>query len=209
VHVEEMLSNQRSRSIVRFRGPLHDIVVQVRPESADATERGESEREIWFLTRAFKQRDPEARRAVTAILRCLGGFLAHDVGAFDSGSPLADALADELLLAARLGYVVARPRVTRSVVVPVDLPEEEVLGPLSEEEKPPAKLTWIEIVLVGDDGVGIADIRYSVKTPDGDERQGRLDARGRALIGSLHEGQCKVSFPDLDEESWEFVTSAA
>jgi hypothetical protein len=63
--------------------------------------------------------------------------------------------------------------------------------------------TWLEIVLVGEDGRGIAAQRYVVTLPGGTPRTGFLDKDGRARLDDLSPGHYQVSFPDLDGEAWQ------
>jgi hypothetical protein len=63
--------------------------------------------------------------------------------------------------------------------------------------------TWLEIVLLGEDGQGVACERYVVVLPDGTPRTGFLDDDGRAHLDELVPGTCQVSFPDLDSEAWQ------
>jgi hypothetical protein len=66
----------------------------------------------------------------------------------------------------------------------------------------PLKTAWIEIVLLGEDGQGIADEAYVLELPDGEVRRGKLDATGRARVDGIAEGTCTVRFPNLDEHAW-------
>jgi len=63
--------------------------------------------------------------------------------------------------------------------------------------------TWIELVLEGEDGVGIPGERYIIELPDGSKRMGRTDASGCVYLDGLPEGDCKLDFPNLDKEAWE------
>jgi len=66
----------------------------------------------------------------------------------------------------------------------------------------PAKPSWIEVSLVDEAGEPVAYERYRVITPDGIVREGFLDARGLARVDGIDPGNCKVTFPNLDKESW-------
>lgn len=71
----------------------------------------------------------------------------------------------------------------------------------SEENKD--KKSWIEIELVDDEGKPIPGEKYRVTLPDGSTlAEGTLDEKGQARVESLDPGSCKVSFPDLDKDSW-------
>lgn len=61
---------------------------------------------------------------------------------------------------------------------------------------------WVELELLDTDGEPLAGERYRVVLPDGEVREGKLDASGRAREESPQAGTCKVSFPDLDQAEW-------
>jgi hypothetical protein len=61
---------------------------------------------------------------------------------------------------------------------------------------------WIEIELVGEDGVGVAGVKYSIVTPDNLTHTGMTDAAGFARLDNIVAGQCKISFPNLDNDAW-------
>ncbi|MEM7155002.1 MAG: hypothetical protein AAF799_19295 [Myxococcota bacterium] len=66
------------------------------------------------------------------------------------------------------------------------------------------ELTWIDIEVVGDDDQPIPNVRYKVFKPDGTLLgQGRVDENGCGGFERIEEGTYTVTFPDLDEESWE------
>jgi hypothetical protein len=62
--------------------------------------------------------------------------------------------------------------------------------------------TWIEIQLVGEDGAGIANEVYEIITPDRQVFRGKTDDDGMARVPDIVAGQCQISFPDRDGESW-------
>lgn len=65
---------------------------------------------------------------------------------------------------------------------------------------------WIELEVVGEDGVGIAGLEYHVELPDGAIARGYLSADGFARIqGVPAGGLAKVRFPELDGEAWRWV----
>jgi type VI secretion system secreted protein VgrG len=64
--------------------------------------------------------------------------------------------------------------------------------------------TWIEIELVDEEGNPVPGERYEVTLPDGQTvARGTLDENGLARIEGIDPGQCKVTFPNLDQEAWE------
>jgi len=76
--------------------------------------------------------------------------------------------------------------------------------PQTEEEKKKKK-SWIEIELVGEDDKPIPGERYRITLPDGSVAKGTLDQNGFARVEGFEKGQCKVCFPDIDENMWEPV----
>ena len=66
----------------------------------------------------------------------------------------------------------------------------------------PPKTSWLEIELVDEHGNPIPHERWEVITGDGDQRSGHLDDKGRAHIEGIKPGNCWVSYPDLDPNSW-------
>jgi type VI secretion system secreted protein VgrG len=72
-----------------------------------------------------------------------------------------------------------------------------------QEKETEKKLSWIEIELVGEDKKPIPGERYRVTLPDQTVDEGTLDDKGHARIEGFEKGDCKITFPDLDEEAWE------
>ena len=84
--------------------------------------------------------------------------------------------------------------------------EIQLLGDGSPSLGPAAPLPWIEIEMLGEDGEPIAGLAYELELPSGQVRQGTLDEDGRAREGGFTtEGECKVKFPELDQDAWELV----
>ena len=65
----------------------------------------------------------------------------------------------------------------------------------------PLKAGWIEIELLGEEDLPVANEKYKVVLPDASERVGKTDARGVARVEGFPLGTCKIVFPDLDERS--------
>jgi len=61
---------------------------------------------------------------------------------------------------------------------------------------------WVEIALVGEDGIGIAGVRYLIVAPDSEEYTGVTDGDGLAKVTNIPAGNSKISFPDLDKDAW-------
>ncbi len=60
------------------------------------------------------------------------------------------------------------------------------------------KMEWIQITLLDETGQPVADEPYSIDLPDGSNRQGQLDAKGRARIDGIPGGNCLVRYPNID-----------
>ncbi len=77
----------------------------------------------------------------------------------------------------------------------------------SSTEEQANKKSWIEIELVGEDDKPISGEKYRLTLPDGSVDEGTLDQNGWARVAGFENGTCKVSFPELDQEAWEFISS--
>jgi hypothetical protein len=63
--------------------------------------------------------------------------------------------------------------------------------------------TWIEVVLLDDQGRPVADEPYRIARPDGSTfRKGKLDGKGRVRITGLPEDAYRVFFDDRDPLWW-------
>ncbi len=86
--------------------------------------------------------------------------------------------------------------------VAVTTGEDAVCDEASEDE---TEKTWIEIKMVDEDDNPVTSERYQVELPDGSVASGSLNEEGIARIERIEEGDCKVSFPDLDKGAWEKI----
>lgn len=86
----------------------------------------------------------------------------------------------------------------------VEPPPEETEIPLPPKE---AEKTWIEILLVDDSNPPkpVPYRRYEIELPDGSVLRGTLDGGGMARITDIDPGNCKVTFPDFDENLWKRI----
>jgi hypothetical protein len=80
----------------------------------------------------------------------------------------------------------------------------------SEEEKAPVEpeKTWVEIVLVDDQGKPVPGAKYVLELPDGTEKKGTLGDDGKAKVDGVVPGTCKISFPDIEASAIEPAQSA-
>ncbi|MCP3163442.1 carboxypeptidase-like regulatory domain-containing protein [Myxococcus qinghaiensis] len=89
---------------------------------------------------------------------------------------------------------VARPR---SVPAPwTPQPENQ------DEEAVVEEMTWLAIELKDEAGKPVRNARYVVSLPDGSTREGTLNANGYARVEGVNPGECQVTFPELDGQSW-------
>ena len=92
-----------------------------------------------------------------------------------------------------------------------DIRPKEVKEPTNQVHKFQMKgkphLHWIEIELLGEDGKPIPNEKYKMTLPDGSEKEGTLDQNGWARVEGSVNGDCEITFPELDKTSWEFVNT--
>jgi hypothetical protein len=80
----------------------------------------------------------------------------------------------------------------------------KTMGASRPVEKPKEKKAWIEIILVDMKGKPIPNVRYKITPPGGGAPQeGRLNEHGQAGYYNIEPGECKITFPDLDKDTWE------
>jgi len=70
------------------------------------------------------------------------------------------------------------------------------------EPKPDPERTFVHIKLLDDEGNPVPGVRYSVLLPDGATREGTLNSAGEARVEYVTPGECKVTFPDLEDSEW-------
>jgi uncharacterized Zn-binding protein involved in type VI secretion len=64
------------------------------------------------------------------------------------------------------------------------------------------KKVWVEIELLDQDGKPVPNEPYRIELPDSTPTEGSTDDRGRARVDGIDPGNCKISFPSLDQRSW-------
>jgi hypothetical protein len=110
-------------------------------------------------------------------------------------------LAREALSAGSLVLVPhVRPRRPIATVLTEAPPKLVELAPNEPEVKPRHTL---ELHLVDAKGEPVPGEDYRVELPDGRVVEGRLDARGVALVTGIEgSGTCRVNFPRWDKDAW-------
>lgn len=69
---------------------------------------------------------------------------------------------------------------------------------------------WISIELRDDTGRPVANEPYEIKVPgESSPRTGTLNQKGRARLDGIDEGQCEVSFPQIDGREWSKIATKA
>ena len=66
---------------------------------------------------------------------------------------------------------------------------------------------WVEVELIGEDDSPIAGESCKITLPDGSTENGVTNLKGVARIPTkgFPSGMCRVSFPNLDDNSWEVI----
>jgi hypothetical protein len=75
--------------------------------------------------------------------------------------------------------------------------------PPQTQEEMEAKRGWIEIMLVDEEDNPVPGEVYRITLPDDTVAEGTLDENGFARVNGIVPGNCKVTFPQRDEEAWE------
>lgn len=70
-----------------------------------------------------------------------------------------------------------------------------------ESEKEEKETTFVAIKLSDEKGNAVVGERYEVELPDGSVSSGTLDIDGTAKVEGFEAGQCKVRFPNLEDDS--------
>jgi len=76
------------------------------------------------------------------------------------------------------------------------------VGPTKYEFKLVAVGAWLELQLLDDRGLPVADERYVARLADGTLREGRLDAAGFARLEGIPDGPVEVRYPDRAPAEW-------
>jgi hypothetical protein len=74
------------------------------------------------------------------------------------------------------------------------------VGPV--EPCPQDRAHWIEIQLLDEEEMPVANEEYVVTLTDGSTVRGYLDAEGCARFAVNDPGNCKVMFPRIDSTAW-------
>jgi hypothetical protein len=64
------------------------------------------------------------------------------------------------------------------------------------------KTSWIAISLVDLEGNPVPDVKYRIHTPDNVIIEGHLGKTGTARATGIEPGACRVSFPELPDDTW-------
>jgi type VI secretion system secreted protein VgrG len=65
--------------------------------------------------------------------------------------------------------------------------------------------SWIEIEMVGEDNKPIPGEKYKITLPDGTTAEGTLDDKGFARVDGIDQGNCQITFPNLDQDAWQRI----
>lgn len=83
------------------------------------------------------------------------------------------------------------------------VPMQPFTPPASPEEWEGKELSWIEVELVGEDDKPITGELCEITVPDGRVYKSSTDHKGLVKVTGFEPGQCKITFPRLDQDAWE------
>jgi hypothetical protein len=66
----------------------------------------------------------------------------------------------------------------------------------------PCPVVWIEIELLYEDKQPVSGEEYRIQLADGKIIEGTLNSKGFARHEGIVQGDCKISFPKLDPDTW-------
>lgn len=138
-----------------------------------------------------------AARTLYAMYEALGGGSSLGLSGPERGR-YEQRLKQRLAEAFTHGELVAL-EVERPVLV---APQWDEPVPQKPTEAPVPEPTWLAIELKDAEGRPVPHARYVVTLPDGSTREGTLNKNGHARVDGVNPGQCQVSFPELEEQSW-------
>jgi hypothetical protein len=192
------------------RGTFGDLVIELDHDVPIQTaDREASLRELRLLLFDFRSRRSEVRRVVLGMHARVSMQVAASPGTDRDPSPARlEAIADELLFAARAGRLTVRRRERRPIAVPVDDAFDEAIGPLPEDEDGPVSKSWVGVVLVDQNGTPVPDRPFRVIKPDGTTLDGTLDSRGAAMVRDLDAGNCQIWCPYVEPHAATTYTAA-
>ena len=79
----------------------------------------------------------------------------------------------------------------------------KTMGAYQQPQQQKQKKDWIEIILVDMEGKPMPGVKYRITPPGGAPVEGRLNEHGQAGLYGIEPGNCKVTFPDLDKDTWD------
>lgn len=144
--------------------------------------------------------DPGNRDALARALAALGACSPAEAPTLPAEE--VRALAREALSSGSLVLVPhVRPRRPFATVLTKEAPPK--LTELAPDEPEVRPRYTVELHLVDAKGEPVPGEEYRVELPDGRVVEGRLDARGVALVTGIEgKGTCRVSFPRWDKDAW-------
>ncbi len=183
------------RNAWTYRGDFGTVDIELR-DGASGDKRGETATQLHRLLFAFVNRNAEARRVVLAIYARMSGVVGSNARAstveFDTRSPRAAAMRDEILRAGADGRLVARGREVQSIVVAVPDAGDAALGPNSSSTH------VYKLYVVDDTGAPVSGAKLTVDIA-GDKQDKTTDGSGKVSIEKPDPGTATVTLTNLDE----------
>ncbi len=191
------LTASRARLLVAARGPI----TAVRASTASAAERANalSPKEVRGVLRDLAHdASTGQRRQSIATLAELVAQPSLSANRESSGELLARI--ESAVDAGRLLFL-AGWKAEERVTTRIDEKREPNWFP-APKPAPAPKTTWIDVVLVDQDGDPVPRRGFSLKFSDGETREGFFDADGRFGFKGIPNGNCTLTLPDLDESDF-------
>lgn len=184
----------------RVPGRFSDYVI-LRGSSARGERIGEQVPEVFISSLMEGWLTSGPSRTLHEIYESLGGTLPLGLTVQERtryNQRLKERLRDAFLFGELVAFEIKHPLPQAWPVAPVK-PQPKFAEP---EPEPEPERTFILIRLVDDEGNPVPGARYRVELPDGAVREGRLNSSGEARENYVVPGECKVTFPELEDSAW-------
>jgi hypothetical protein len=206
-----------ARGTWRLRRPLDEVQIST---GLDREERragaGASRAILRRLLSDFRAREPEVTELLLDVFETLRPHVLEERFGLELSDEQRSHIATELEHAAAFGELrLSETRRSAASVKPAvkeeaaatrkEPPKEARPAKEAATKVEPAKLSWITIVLVDEEGNPVAGEACEVTLPNGNVQSYVTDDKGTVHFTEIDPGTCRVCFTNLDEEAWERI----